>query len=149
MLSGKKPALLVRENIAAGLPGESREEAIRRVGRMLVDGGYVNGRYVDGMLARERSFTTAIGNLIAVPHGEIGYIKEIRHPGLAVCAYPDGIEWGGDEVLLVVGIAAAGDEHLEILGRIGDAFGDGSEVDAVVRSGDAERLFRILCPEGS
>ena len=38
--------------------------------------------------------------------------------GVVVMTYPDGIDWNGDKVKLVVGIAAKGDEHLEILGRI-------------------------------
>ncbi|MDR1314847.1 MAG: PTS sugar transporter subunit IIA [Deltaproteobacteria bacterium] len=149
MLFGKKkPALLDRKNIVTGLPGEGREDAIRRSGKMLLDGGYISEKYIEGMLARDRKFSTAIGNLIAIPHGEIECKEEIRHTGLAVCTYPGGIEWGAERVKLVVGIAAKGDEHIQILERMGDAFEDESSVEAIVLAADAESLFRILNPDG-
>ncbi len=136
--------VLKKENILTGLTPESHEDVIRRCGAMLVGSGYVNEAYVEGMLARDRDFSVAIGNAIAIPHGAKEYKKEILATGLVVLTYPQGVEWNGGLVKLVVGIAAKGDEHIEILERLVDAFEDEEAVDEVVAAGDAEKLFEIL-----
>jgi mannitol/fructose-specific phosphotransferase system IIA component len=139
--------ILKRSNIAIGLPSEGHEDAILRAGRMLVESGYVDGRYIDGMIARDRSFSTAIGNLIAIPHGEKDCKDEILETGLVVLTYPDGIEWGENTVKLVVGIAAKGDEHLNILRRIVEALEDEESVDKLVAEGDADVIYSLLTEE--
>ncbi|MDR1538900.1 MAG: PTS sugar transporter subunit IIA [Clostridiales bacterium] len=140
--------IIKKENIVLGLAPESHEDAIRRCGKMLVSSGYVNEKYIEGMLARDKSFSTSIGNAIAIPHGEMEYKKEILNTGLVVCTYPKGISWNGDKVKLVIGIAAKGDEHLEILGKIVDAFEDESAVDAIATGGSVEAVYKILAPNG-
>lgn len=137
-------AMLKKENIVMGQPTEPHEDAIRRCGAMLVRAGYAGEKYVDGMIARDRDFSTAIGNGIAIPHGAKEYKKEIKATGLVVLTYPDGIPWNDGIVKLVVGIAAQGDEHIEILERLVDAFEDEEAVDEVVAAGDADKLFKIL-----
>ncbi|MDR1147194.1 MAG: PTS sugar transporter subunit IIA, partial [Spirochaetaceae bacterium] len=52
--------LLSVDGIVLNLPVEDREAVIRRCGRMLVDLGYAKERYIEGMLARDRSFSCAI-----------------------------------------------------------------------------------------
>ncbi len=136
--------ILKKENIVTGCATEPHEDAIRRCGAMLVKAGYVNEKYVEGMIARDRDFSVAIGNGIAIPHGAKEYKKEILATGLVVLTYPGGVQWNDGVVKLVVGIAAKGDEHIEILERLVDAFEDEEAVDAVVDAGDAEKLFGIL-----
>ena len=116
---------------------------------MLVKSGYVNSAYIDGMLARDRDFSTAIGNLIAIPHGEEASKKEILNTGIVVLVYPKGIEWNGETVKLVIGIAAKGSEHLSILERIVGAFAEEKDVEATVQSADAETFYRLLSAEGA
>ncbi|MDR1432291.1 MAG: PTS sugar transporter subunit IIA [Propionibacteriaceae bacterium] len=132
--------ILTRSNIVTGCPSTDPESAILRCGRMLVDSGYAKERYITGMLARNRSFSVAIGNLIAIPHGEKEYKDDVIATGLAVLAYPGGIDWGGEPVKLVIGIAAQGDEHLEILARIVEVAEDQEAVDALAKATDAEAI---------
>ncbi|MDR2611502.1 MAG: PTS sugar transporter subunit IIA [Deltaproteobacteria bacterium] len=150
MLFGRKktPRVLDRANIVTGCPSEGHEDCIRRCGRMLLEAGYVEEGYIEGMLARDRSLSTAIGNAIAIPHGEMEYKRHILHTGLVVLTYPGGIDWGGETVKLVIGIAAKGDEHIGIMERIGEAFEEQSAVEEVVADADAGRLFGILSPDG-
>lgn len=136
--------ILQKSNILTGLAPEPHEDAIRRCGKMLLDSGYVNERYIEGMLARDRSFSTAIGNMIAIPHGEMAYKTEIASTGLVVLTYPDGVKWGDETVKLVVGIAAKGDEHLKILEQIAEAFEDEADVELVVRNADADAIYSLL-----
>lgn len=139
-----KNEILRRENIVIGCETVDHEEAIRKAGRMLVDAGYANERYIEGMISRDRGFSTAIGNHIAIPHGENEYKCEIKATGLVVMTYPQGIPWNDDVVKLVIGIAALGDEHLDILGHIVEVLEDAQTVEQVVARGDADEIYRLF-----
>jgi mannitol/fructose-specific phosphotransferase system IIA component len=136
--------ILKRSNIVIGLPLEGHEDVILRTGRMLVESGYVAERYIEGMIARDRAFSTAIGNLIAIPHGEKEYKDDILETGIVVLTYPDGIPWGENTVKLVVGIAAKGDEHLSILSRIVNALEDEASTEKLVAEGNADKIYSLL-----
>ena len=111
--------VLLKKNIILNCKPVSKNEAIRTIGQLLVDSGYVTEKYVDGMIAKEDIFNTAIGNSLAIPHGIESVIGEIKNSGLAIMTYPEGIDWGdGETVKLVIAVASAGDDHVETLGKI-------------------------------
>ena len=116
----KKLALLYPENVKVGCKADTKENVIRQVGQMLVDSGYVNPSYVDAMVKREESFSTYMGNELALPHGVEEAKKEIKASGIAVMIFPEGTNWGGETVKVVVGIAGVGEEHLQILSVIAE-----------------------------
>ncbi|MBW7572751.1 PTS sugar transporter subunit IIA [Caproiciproducens faecalis] len=145
--NAKKPELLMKRNIVLNCSAANKEEAIRRAGDLLVESGYVAEPYVNGMLAREKKLSTCIGNSIAIPHGESEVKKEIISSGLVVMVYPDGILWDSETVYLVVGIAAVGDEHLEILRNIVEKLDTPEAVEALVKSGDANKIYNLFSGE--
>ena len=111
--------VLLKKNIILNNAPVDKETAIRTIGKLLVDSGYVTEKYVDGMVAKEDVFNTAIGNNLAIPHGIESVIGEIKNSGLAIMTYPEGIDWGdGETVKLVIAVASAGDDHVETLGKI-------------------------------
>ena len=111
--------VLLKKNIILNNKPCSKNEAIRAIGKLLVDSGYVTEKYVDGMIAKEDIFNTAIGNNLAIPHGVESVIGEIKNSGLAIMTYPEGIDWGDGEIVkLVIAVASAGDDHVETLGKI-------------------------------
>ncbi|MDR1852665.1 MAG: PTS sugar transporter subunit IIA [Propionibacteriaceae bacterium] len=132
------------KNIITGLPSEPRDDAIRRCGHLLADSGYVGDDYIEGMVRRNRSTSVAIGNAIAIPHGENADKDKILHTGLCVLTYPDGIDWDGQQVKLVIGIAAQGDEHMDFLVRIAETFADEAVVHQVCSDAGAERIYELL-----
>ena len=136
--------LLERKNILLNCKPVTPEEAIRRCGELMVESGYVEEAYIQGMLDREASFSVAIGNHVAIPHGTNDVKPLIKRSGMVVMTYPEGISWNGDTVKLVVGIASKGDEHLEILGRIVAIAASDADTDALVAGADAEDLFKKL-----
>ena len=136
--------LLERKNILLNCKPVTPEEAIRRCGELMVESGYVEEAYIQGMLDREASFSVAIGNHVAIPHGTNDVKPLIKRSGMVVMTYPKGISWNGDTVKLVVGIASKGDEHLEILGRIVAIAASDADTDALVAGADAEGLFKKL-----
>jgi mannitol/fructose-specific phosphotransferase system IIA component len=137
--------MLKKENIVLNQPKAEREDVIRRCGKMLVDSAYVKERYIEGMVKRDNSFSTCVGNHIALPHGEEAYKVDILATGIVVLTYPDGIDWHGVPVYLVIGIAAQGDEHLDIMGNIVEQLETGDDVIRLVKEGDVDAVYKMLC----
>uniref|UniRef100_UPI0035939668 HPr family phosphocarrier protein n=1 Tax=Thiocapsa sp. TaxID=2024551 RepID=UPI0035939668 len=121
--------------VRLGATAVDKTDAIRQVGRILVEAGYIEPGYVDSLLARERVANTFLGNGIAIPHGVPKDRGMIKQTGVAVLQVPDGVEWNpGDRVHLVVGIAAKSDEHLQILTNLTDVLGDAEEAARLART---------------
>ena len=126
--------VLLKKNIRLNLPSKEKEEVIRDIGNALVECGYITPKYVDGMVAKEDVFNTCLGNLLALPHGIESVIGEIKNSGLAIFSYPDGVDWGeGQTVKLVIAVASAGDEHIEVLGKIAGNCGSEEEVEEIMK----------------
>jgi PTS system mannitol-specific IIA component/phosphocarrier protein FPr len=111
-------ALLPPSGIRLGLTASDRFDAVRQSGQVLVDIGAVEPPYIDAMLERERSISTSLGEGFAIPHGTDESRRYIRETMLAFLQFPDGVEWDDDEVIVCVGIAAVGDEHVGVLASL-------------------------------
>jgi len=99
------------------------------------------------MLERDHSLSVFMGNKIALPHGEYDYKKNILKSGIVVDIYPEGIDWHGEMVNLVVGLAGQGEDHMHILSNIATVFGEIEEVDKVLAHQDVEEIYRLLTQE--
>jgi PTS system mannitol-specific IIA component len=139
----KKTALLYPENVKVGCKADTKENVIRQIGQMLVDSGYVNPSYVDAMVKREESFSTYMGNELALPHGVEEAKKEIKASGIAVMIFPEGTDWGGETVKVVVGIAGVGEEHLQILSVIAEQALEEGNMERII-NGSAQEVYEIL-----
>ena len=139
----KKLALLYPENVKVGCKADTKENVIRQVGQMLVDSGYVNPSYVDAMVKREESFSTYMGNELALPHGVEEAKKEIKASDIAVMIFPEGTDWGGETVKVVVGIAGVGEEHLQILSVIAEQALEEGNMERII-NGSAQEVYEIL-----
>ena len=120
--------LLAEESIVLDGGSATRDDAITRAGELLVAAGAVEPSYVAGMHERERSVSTAMGNLLAIPHGTNEAKAAVSRTAISFVRYPGGIDWAGKQVKYVVGIAALGNEHLKLLGRIAEVFLDEEQV---------------------
>ncbi|BDR59976.1 PTS sugar transporter subunit IIA [Lactobacillus xylocopicola] len=102
---------------------DTKEDAIRAAGQLLVDNGCVEPGYVNSMLERNKELSTYIGNFIAIPHGIDEGKKYIEKTGISVIQVPEGIEFGENHddhkvVTVVFGIAGVNNEHLNVLSQI-------------------------------
>ena len=139
----KKPALLYPENVKVGCKADTKENVIRQIGQMLVDSGYVSPSYVDAMVKREETCSTYMGNELALPHGVEEAKKEIKASGIAVMIFPEGTDWGGETVKVVVGIAGVGEEHLQILSVIAEQALEEGNMERII-NGSAQEVYEIL-----
>ena len=122
----------------------SKDDAIREAGGLLVATGAVDDSYIDSMFERERSVSTYMGNLLAIPHGTNEGMTKIRTSAISVVRYPNGLEWNGNPVKFVIGIAGADGQHLELLGRIAEVFLDESKVAQLEQAATPEQVWRTL-----
>lgn len=141
--SSKKLPLLLKENIKTNCKRMEKNEVIRAVGQMLVDSGYVKPEYIQGMIEREKTFATNIGNGIALPHGVEEAKKEIKASGIAVMIFPEGTDWDGEDVKLVIGIAGTGEEHLAILSNIAIKMSTPDAVEQLI-AGSIDQIYQTL-----
>lgn len=142
--SSANSGVLRRENIVLGLPTVGRDAAVTRTGQMLVNSGYVSPDYIPAMLERENMASTYIGNGVAIPHGVGAAKAAIKTSGIVVTQYPSGVDFDGEKAYLVIGIAGAGDEHLQILAKIADALEDEATVMRLARTGDVDEIYRTF-----
>jgi mannitol/fructose-specific phosphotransferase system IIA component len=112
--------LLLKNNIFINCKARAKEEVIRAMGQVLCSSGYVDESYIEAMLQRENTFSTNIGNGIAIPHGVEAAKKNIKKSGIAVMVFPEGTMWNDEAVKVVIGIAGLGDEHLDVLANIAE-----------------------------
>jgi mannitol/fructose-specific phosphotransferase system IIA component len=110
--------LLSPEAVRLGLRASDRFDAVRQSGDVLVEIGSVEPAYVEAMLEREHSMSTALGEGFAIPHGTDESRQWIIETRLAFLQFPQGIDWGDDRVFVCVAIAAVGDEHVGLLARL-------------------------------
>ena len=134
-------SILAKESI---VKSTTSDEAIIAVGKLLKDKGYIEEPYIQGMLNRDHDLTTYIGNDLAIPHGEYDVKDYVKNTGIAVMIYPDGINWNGNKARIVIGIAAKGDDHMEILTNIALKLSDMSTVDELVACKDIDRIYDVL-----
>ncbi len=136
--------MLKAENILLGQKAAPKEDIIRLCGSLLNKSGYVEEPYIESMIARDAGFSVAIGNLISIPHAEKEAACYIKKTGMCVLTYPDGLDWDGTPVKLVIGIAALGDEHLEILSNIVETLEEESDVEALVAANSVEKIIETF-----
>jgi mannitol/fructose-specific phosphotransferase system IIA component len=112
--------LLPSDAVRLGLRASDRFDAVRQSGEVLLEIGAVESPYIDAMLQREQQISTSLGEGFAIPHGTNESRQWIRETRLAFLQFPDGIDWGDDNVIVCVGIAAVGDEHVSLLARLAE-----------------------------
>ena len=122
----------------------SRDDAIREVGAMLVNAGAVQPAYVDAMFDRENTVSTYMGNWLAIPHGTNESKDTILRSALAIVRYDSPLDWDGNEVRFVIGIAGQNNEHLGILSKIAIVFSDEDDVERLLAARTREELFELL-----
>lgn len=134
-----KDRILLQANVA------DKSEAIRMAGELLVKSGCVLTPYIDGMLAREQSMSTSLGNGVAIPHGVYENRDHILHTGISVLQLVDGVDWGdGEKVYLIIGIAACGDEHVGVLANLANVIDDETNLTELLRTKDPEVIVQHL-----
>ncbi|SDI92200.1 PTS sugar transporter subunit IIA [Proteiniclasticum ruminis] len=132
------------ENIRMNERFDSKYDAIRMAGELLVKGGYVSEHYVEEMIKREDLSTTYIGNDIAIPHGTESAKNDVLESGISVIQVPEGVDFNGEKARVVFGIAGKDNTHLEILSNIAIFCSDMDNVEKIVAAKNEEEIMSLL-----
>ncbi|MGG0719900.1 PTS mannitol transporter subunit IICBA [Robertmurraya massiliosenegalensis] len=141
---GQSEDLLLPENVFLNQKFTSKEEAIRFAGRALVNAGYVEESYIEAMIEREQMTSTYMGNDVAIPHGTESAKKSVLKSGLTVIQVPEGIDFDGQKVRLIFGIAGKDGTHLEILSGIAVTCSDMENIEKMVEAKTAQEMIDII-----
>jgi PTS system mannitol-specific IIA component len=145
ILMHQTPAILSADKIVLHARPADKAAAINAVGRLLVATGHVTPEYVAAMFAREAIATTYLGNGVAVPHGTKDALAYVRSSGLAILHVPAGVDFGqGNTAHLVIGLAARGNDHLDILTSLAEVCSDDEQLARLLGAGSPAEIIAIL-----
>ncbi|QZX49093.1 PTS sugar transporter subunit IIA [Mycoplasma sp. E35C] len=116
------------KNIFINVDAKSKNEVFQEVFNSLKNQGCVDDKYLDSMIQRDQHASVAIGNYIAIAHGTVETKDLIKNNGMCFLVLKNPIQWDGNEVKVVLGLAFIGDEAMDVIGNIGVAFSDEDEV---------------------
>ena len=123
---------------------KTSSEAIDEAGRMLVASGAVTADYPRYMHDREVLVSTYMGNFLAIPHGTNEGKDTVLASALSFVRYDEAIDWNGNPVRFVVGIAGKDGGHMEVLSSIALIFSDEEQVDRLLVAETPEEVFELL-----
>ena len=137
--------ILSKERISLQANATDKTDAIRMAGELLVKTGCVLPEYVDGMLKREESMSTSLGNGVAIPHGVYENRDHILKTGISVLQLTDGVDWDeGEKVYMVIGIAATADEHVGVLSNLADVIDNEEWLAELLKTADPDVVVKYL-----
>ena len=136
--------LFSNDNIYLNQSISTQEEAIEQAGQALVKSGAVTEGYIQAMKEREQLVSTFMGNGLAIPHGTDEAKTEVIQSGLSLIQIPKGIDWDGETVKVVVGIAGKDGEHLDLLSKIAITFSEEENVERIVNAQSAEEIKQVF-----
>lgn len=133
------------QDAALDCRAESWQDALDQAAASLHAGGLVEASYRDALRAREAQGSTFLGSGIAIPHGTPESRGQIHRTGVRLLQFPEGVTWhDGNRVYLLVTIAAASDEHLDVLRRLTHVLDDESVAERLARADSAEAMIELL-----
>lgn len=124
---------------------KDKYEAIRLAGQLLVNAGHADASYIESMIEREDSLSTYMGGGLAIPHGTNESKGFIKSTGLSIVQIPEGVDFGdGNIAHIMIGIAAVGDEHLDILTNVAMICSDDDNMERILQATSAEEMIAIF-----
>ncbi|MGH3381720.1 MAG: PTS sugar transporter subunit IIA [Actinoallomurus sp.] len=136
--------LLWEEGVRLGLSATDRSDAITQAGAALEEIGATGPGYTADMLNREASASTYVGHSVAIPHGTYNSRQNIKRSALVVLQFPAGVDWGGEEARLCIGLAATGDQQVGLLCALARILMDVDQTLELHDAPDPESVVRIL-----
>lgn len=142
----KQHEVLKKSSILVNQSTESKEAAIKKAGTLLVESGHVDVAYINGMYDREKEVSTFLGMGVAIPHGTNEAKVLIKQSGISITLYPEGADYDGNKVYLVIGIAGLGDDHLEILMKVAEILEEQGEerIKEIAKSTSVDEIYQLF-----
>ena len=143
-IDGVGPVDFDESSIRLAQSFQTKEEAIKAAGQILVDMGCVTPEYIQGMIDRDKEFTVYIGNGVAIPHGTVDAKQYIKKSGLSLIQVPDGVDFDGELTKIIVGIAGENDKQMDILVKLVNVFEDEANVEKLVKAKTKKEMIDFI-----
>ncbi|CAM3260375.1 PTS sugar transporter subunit IIA [Paenibacillus lupini] len=138
-------SILSTDKVKLNAAVKDKYEAVRIAGQLLVNAGHADPSYVESMVVREQSLSTYMGGGLAIPHGTNESKGSIKSTGLSIVQIPEGVDFGeGNIAHLIIGIAASGDDHLDILTNVAMICSDDDSLERILKASTAEEMIEIF-----
>lgn len=140
--------MLAKETIALRLSVGDWQQAVREAGRLLVNAGAVEPRYVEAMIqmVREMGPYIVIAPGIALPHArpEDG----VKKACMSLVTLSPSINFGNkcnDPVKLVIAFGTTDNKtHIDALVKLAKLLGDSTKVEGLKRASSPEELLKLI-----
>jgi PTS system mannitol-specific IIA component len=136
--------LLPASSIHLDATAADRDDAVRQAGAALVAVGAVSEPYVEAMLERESSVSTYVGEGIAMPHGTVTAKNDVNADALVLLRFADGIEWNGETVTVVFGVAARGRHYIALISQLAGVLLDPARAEALRSATATDEVYAIF-----
>ncbi|UCH61364.1 MAG: PTS sugar transporter subunit IIA [Anaerolineales bacterium] len=140
--------LLPPDRVLVGIQAEDWEDAVRKIGRVLVDTQVVEERYIEGMIntCKELGPYIVIAPGLAIPHGrpEDGVLEPCLAVGLLEPPIPFGNE-ENDPVRVMIALGATDAvQHVEALRQIAETLSDEEKFNSLKDATSKNQVLDIL-----
>jgi PTS system mannitol-specific IIA component len=71
----------------------------------------------------------------------------VQRDALSFVRFPDGVDWNGKHVEIAIGIAAQGNNHVGILGRLARILVDPDSAAQLRSATDPQQVLDLLAPD--
>lgn len=140
--------LVSPDAVLASVKASGAKQALQEIGRSAAAAYGVDCRIVtDGLLAREKLGSTAMGNGVAIPHARIpgleqivGIVARLEKPVDFDAADGQGV----DLMFTLLAPEEAGADHLRALARVSRLLRDDAVLVKLRSSADPEALYALL-----
>ena len=119
-------------------------DAVRQAGAALVVAGAVGEAYVEAMLEREESVSTYVGEGIAMPHGTVTAKNDVVSDALVLLRFPEGVDWKGERVTVVFGVAARGRHYIALISQLASVLLDPTRAEALRSAATPTEVYALF-----
>jgi PTS system mannitol-specific IIA component len=137
-------SILTKDKVILNVKVKDKFEAIRLAGQLLVEAGHVPEEYVDKMIERENVSSTYLGGGLAMPHGTNESKGLIRSTGMSVLVLAEEVDFGDEPARLIIGLAAIGEEHLDVLSSVAVLVSDDDDMQRILQAESEDELIAIF-----
>lgn len=135
---------LTPDDVRLAASFDDKWQAIDACGEFLVERGYVTPAYIETMRDRERQTTVYLGNNVAIPHSTLAGKAHILRTGVVVVQVPGGVPFDESTAHVLIGIAGAGDDHLEVISALALVLSDMDKVNQIRNATTREEILATL-----
>lgn len=137
-------SIMSTDKVKMNATASDKYEAIRMAGQILLDAGHITEAYIDKMIEREEIVSTYVGNGLAIPHGTKESKEFINSTGISIVQFPQGVDFNGEKAYMVIGIAAQGGDHMEILTGIAVVCAEEENMDKLRSAASAQEIIDLF-----